>query len=420
MSWTATEAIERLEHLQDRLNACTLIDRRAAVNQPREGPLSGMPIVIKDLIDHAGRPTTCGSGFYRQTAPANATVVDRLEAAGAVIVGRAGLHEWAYGFSSENHWFGAIHNPWDTNTSPGGSSGGSAVAVAAGLVPASIGTDTGGSIRVPAALTGVYGLKVTFGRVPTDGVFPLAPSLDTVGPLAVDPVTLARVYRVIAGTSPEEPAEGLTGLRIGIPVGWMAKAPAEPGALSWFGAVREALDSEGAVIVEVDEPRLEPWGMSAELAGAEIAYIHRPFRREGCPYGPEVAARLETAEQVSPEDYQKAQQWRTRLVEAFSSVYNRVDLLVTPALAARRKVIGQDLINGQHYRPVLSWFSALVNHAGIPAITVPLTIGTVDSLPPPSLQLMAPWRQEERLLGVAARLEQIGLAGFTPPPIHVG
>jgi aspartyl-tRNA(Asn)/glutamyl-tRNA(Gln) amidotransferase subunit A len=162
--------------------AAGLDQRRAAGTLP--GLLAGVPVALKDIIDQAGRPTTCGSSFYWRQAETSATVAQRLEAAGAVIVGRTGLHEFAFGFSSENPWWGPVRNPWDPTTSPGGSSGGSAAAVAAGLAPVGIGTDTGGSVRVPAALCGLVGLKVTHGRVPLTGVFPLAPSLDTVGPLA--------------------------------------------------------------------------------------------------------------------------------------------------------------------------------------------------------------------------------------------
>jgi Asp-tRNA(Asn)/Glu-tRNA(Gln) amidotransferase A subunit family amidase len=162
-----------------------------------------------------------------------------------------------------------------------------------------------------------------------------------------------------------------------------------------------------------------PWGRIQELAGAEAAYVHQGFRREGKPYGAEVAGRLEAAEKVTSAEYQEAQQWRARLVEAFAYIFNRVDLLATPAVAARRKVIGDDLINGQPYRGVLSWFSALVNHAGVPAIALPLTPGAPGLLPPPSLQLIAPWWQEGVLLGIGRQLERAGVVGFTPPPVFL-
>ena len=154
-----TTAIE-MAHA-DQLNAFMEIDESAADIQPVMGQLAGVPIAVKDIIHHAGHTTTCGSKFYRHAATDSATVIKRLEAAGAVIMGRTGLHEFAFGFSSENPWHGAVLNPWNRSTSPGGSSGGSAAAVAAGIVPVALGTDTGGSIRVPAGLCGIYGLKST-------------------------------------------------------------------------------------------------------------------------------------------------------------------------------------------------------------------------------------------------------------------
>ena len=418
------EALARLRAAQDRLNACTFIDERPVTRGVRREhlPLGGMPIALKDLIDQAGLPTTCGSGFLREPAAATAPVVTRLEEAGAVIVARTGLHEFAYGFSSENSWFGPVRNPWDADTSPGGSSGGSAVAVAAGLVPAAIGTDTGGSIRVPAAMTGICGLKVTHGRVPTGGVFPLAPSLDTVGPLARDAATLDRVYRAMAGlagaTAPRAPA----GLRIGMPAPWNQLAATEPDVTRAVADAAAQFEAMGAELVPLDDPRMAPWGMIQELAGAEAAHVHRPFRAQGKPYGPDVGARLDTAAQVTPAAYLEAQRWRAGLVERFAEAFARVSLLLTPGVAVRRKRIGDDLIAGQHYRPVLSWFSALVNHAGVPAIALPLAAepNPRPDVPPPSLQLIAPWWQEELLLGVAAHLEATGVVAFRPPPIFFG
>lgn len=412
--WSPAEALERLDAYQDQLNACTLIDRRP--QRSVAGPLAGLAVVTKDIIDQAGLPNTCGSGFYHPEPAADAEVVRRLREAGATILGRSGLHEWAYGFSSENPWFGPVRNPWDPTTSPGGSSGGSAVAVAAGLVPGAIGTDTGGSVRVPAALTGIYGLKVTWGRIPTTGVFPLAPSLDTVGPLARDVTTLSALYRVMAKTSADESP---LPTRIGVPSAWISAAPGEESLGYWFGRLRDDLSTLGFTTVDVGDDLLMPWGRIQELAGYEAARVHQVFRQQGMLYGPEVGTRLDAAERISGEEYAAAQTWRARLVEGVASLFNEVDLLMTPAVAARRKVIGEDLIDGEPYRPVLSWFSALVNHMGTPAIAIPLTKDAGSDLPPPSLQLIAPWWQEEKLLGVAARLEREGLAGFRPPPVGI-
>ena len=179
------EALEAAAAKQPNINAFTEIDADGALARADQldrqhaegrelGPLAGVPIVLKDLIDHAGHVTTCGSSFYRHQATSSAEAVERLEAAGGVIIGRSGLHEFAFGFSSENPWFGPVRNPWNADESTGGSSGGSAAAVSAGIVPLAIGTDTGGSVRVPAALCGAWGLKVTHGRIPLNGVFPLA------------------------------------------------------------------------------------------------------------------------------------------------------------------------------------------------------------------------------------------------------
>ncbi|MEX2623999.1 MAG: amidase [Acidimicrobiia bacterium] len=427
----AAGAIDRLRRAQETLNSATLIDERPALQRAAAidqdvaaghdpGPLAGVPIVIKDLIDHAGRPTTCGSGFYSVVPERSAAIVERLEAAGAVIVARAGLHEFAYGFSSENQWFGPVHNPWDPSTSPGGSSGGSAVAVAAGLVPIAIGTDTGGSVRVPAALTGIMGLKVTHGRIATRGVFPLAPSVDTVGPLATNVTDLALSYRVMAGlptTGAPDPRKSIAGLRLGLPVRWLQEGPTQAVITTEFDRAVDALASLGVSVHPIEEPELVPWGKIQELAGSEAFHVHREFLSRGFVYGDEVASRLEAASKITPSQYLDAQAWRARLIEVTAAVFTKFDLIATPGVAALKKTIGRDDIDGQPYRPVLSWFSALVNHTACPAIALPLR---GEASPPVSLQLIAPWWQEDLLLEVAVLLESAGLVGLQPPPFYLG
>ena len=223
---TVQRALDAAEASQVALNGFTFVDREGALARAARidasiaagetgGPLSGVPIALKDLIDQSGIPTTNGSAFSAVVPDVSATVVERLEAAGAVVIGRTGLHEFAFGFTSENPHFGPVRNPWDVTLSPGGSSGGSAAVVAAGIVPAAIGTDTGGSVRVPAALCGVIGLKVTHGRVPLTGVTPLAPSLDTVGPIARTVGDVAAVYAAIAGDDPARSVVGAQDRRSG-------------------------------------------------------------------------------------------------------------------------------------------------------------------------------------------------------------
>lgn len=413
------DSIEHLHAAQDQLNACIGIAEDAGPARPG-GRLANVTVAVKDIIDQKGLPTTCGSGFYRQVPSVSAPVIDRLEGEGAVILARTGLHEFAYGFSSENHWFGPVRNPWDTATSPGGSSGGSAVAVAAGLVDGALGTDTGGSIRVPAAMTGIFGLKVTHGRIPTKGVFPLAPSLDTVGPFARDMSTLSLLYSAMSASEAERSPASIEGLRVLVPKFWVDSGAVEPLVREAFNATLAELRTMGAKVVEADLTDLVPWGKIPELTGAEVAQVHRLFRTAGQPYGPEVAARLTAAEAVTAGEYLGAHAWRARLVETVAEAFRTADILATPAVAHRRKVIGDDMIGDQHYRLVLSWFSALVNHAGNPAIALPLRGMGPDDGPPPSIQLVAPWWQEDLLLGFGSVLEVAGVVGFSPPPIFYG
>ncbi len=208
-------ALDSAISTHDDLNAFTLIDRSGAMARAEgidllvasgrdPGPLAGVPVGLKDIIDQTAIPNTRGSGFPPVVPEHSATVVRRLGAAGAVIIGRTGLHEFAFGFTSENHFFGPVRNPWDLSHLPGGSSGGSGVTVASRITPIAIGTDTGGSVRVPAALCGVFGLKVTHGRVPLTGVYPLAASLDTVGPIATTVADITAAYLVMAGHDPED------------------------------------------------------------------------------------------------------------------------------------------------------------------------------------------------------------------------
>lgn len=431
---TVAGALTMAQAQQDRLNITTLIDADAALARAEEidgrvkrgedpGALAGVPIALKDIIDHTGRETTCGSRFYRHTPEASATVVDRLEAAGGVIVTRTGLHEFAYGFSSENHWFGPVRNPLDPSLSPGGSSGGSAAAVAADQVPLAIGTDTGGSVRVPAALCGVFGLKVTHGRVPLTGVFPLASSLDTVGPIAADVADLTVAYQVMAGHDASDPWSApqpvvtpggarpdLQGIRIGLPVAWLDGGPITDEVADAFTEAVARLRGLGATVEELDDPVITAPGMINELAGGEIAGVHRTWKAEGRSYGPEVDVRLDVALAVDLDTYTRAQAWRAGLKQHTALAFSRFDLLVSPATGATRKVIGEDTIvtsSGTHpYRLVLSWFSALVNSMGCPALVGPIP---ESGNPPASLQLIAPWWHEHRLLEVAATLEEAGV-----------
>ncbi len=435
-----TAYLDRSQASQDRLNAFTLIDRQQALfraelidrrlfEREEAGPLAGVTVALKDIIDQKGLPTTAGSSFYRNVPSHSATVVERLEAAGAIVIGRTGLHEFAFGFSSENHWFGPVRNPWDTTTSPGGSSGGSAVAVAAGLSAVAIGTDTGGSVRVPAAVCGTVGLKVTHGRVPLTGVFPLAPSLDTVGPLARTVEDAALVYAVMAGHDPSDPysliepvktpdpAGGVKGLIVGVPHPWVDKR-VDPPLRAAFDAALGRLAGLGAEIRHLEDEFVQPPGMINEAVYSEVAVVHgKWFPSRADEYGPEVADRLGPAMGVTVAVSVDAKQWRQDLREHTFDLFRECDVLVTPAVAGNRKEIGSDsvVVDGTEvgYRSAFATFSALVNHAGHPALVVPIHEA---GDPPPALQLIGPDWSEHRLLEIGMAMERAGVVRFRPPP----
>jgi aspartyl-tRNA(Asn)/glutamyl-tRNA(Gln) amidotransferase subunit A len=434
------DALERSEQSQTELNAYTSLDVDNALTAASRvdsmvagggdpGPLAGVPIAVKDLIDHAGRPNTCGGSFPPLLPDETAPCVARLEAAGAIVVGRAGLHEFAFGLSSENDWFGPVRNPWDTSLSPGGSSGGSAAAVAAGLVPASLGTDTGGSVRVPAALCGIVGLKVTHGRVPLRGVYPLASSLDTVGPLARTVADAAALYRVIAGDDPADPwsvprpveapshPPDLADLTIGVPRPWVDR-PVTTDIRAAYDDWLAGFDAAGARLVEVKAPALQP--AAETLAGLyfEVAAVHRErWTAHPEKYGPNVAGRLAETMEVSGTEYLSARNWRRGLRAAFGRAFATVDFLATPTVAALRKTIGESEIEVEGklvpFRPALLTFSTLANHSGLPALALPLPGA---SEPPPSVQLIGPAWSEARLLEAGLALENAGLVVTGEPP----
>lgn len=432
--------VEAAQRSQDRINAFTRIlgdealwgarridDALARGDDP--GPLAGVPIVVKDLIDQAGIPTTSGSSFPVAPATTTAPAIARLEAAGAIVIGRTGLHEFAFGFSSENHWFGPVRNPWDPATSPGGSSGGSAAAVAAGVVAAALGTDTGGSVRVPAALCGVVGLKVSHGRVPLTGVFPLAPSFDTVGPIAASVADAGLLYETMAGHDPADPwslpaprrgvpdARAVAGVRFGIPRPWVDR-PVDPDVASAWRHFLAAVSDAGAEIVEFTLPEFEFPGLVTEAMYPEVAAIHRKrFAVAPERYGDEVRSRIALTLDADMNGYLEGMAWRRRMREAAVAAMQTCDVLVTPSVAAMRKVIGVDTIDiggaQVNYRGALSCFSSLVNQTGLPALSMPVAM---PGSPPPSIQVIGPMWSEAELLGLGLGLEAAGIVAVATPP----
>lgn len=440
---TVAAALDAAEATQSALNAFTSIDRTGALERAAQidgliadgndpGPLAGVPIGLKDLIDQRGKRTTNGAAF--ETAPAvdPATVVKRLEDAGAVIIGRTGLHEFAFGFTSENPHFGPVRNPWDLSLSPGGSSGGSAAAVAAGVVPAAIGTDTGGSVRVPAALCGVVGLKVTHGRVPLTGVTPLAPSLDTVGPITRTVSDAAAVYAAIAGDDPHDPwsaprtvepagdARDPSTILVGVLKQWML-APTDHATREAFHEAVARLVAVGASVETVDEPGLAITEAAGLASSGEIFRIHRDrWERYPDQYGRDVAARLAKASTVELDTMVDVMAWDSRARHALARLFHRFDILITPTVGSSRKMIGEaDMEIGTDrifHRAVLAQNTWPINRVGNPALALPIESGAT---PPASLQLIGPRWGEAALLEIGLGLESAGVVGVGRPPTRI-
>ncbi len=429
------DSLDRAAASQPKLNAFTLIDRTHALTivrtQASDRPLSGATFAVKDLIDQEGLPNTCGGSFEPVFPTADAPVVARLIAAGAVPTGRTGLHEYAFGFDSENHWFGPVRNPWDTSLSVGGSSGGSAAAVAAGVCSFALGTDTGGSVRVPAALCGIFGLKVTHGRVPISGVYPLATSLDTVGPLARTVADIESIYRVIAGPDASDPwtvdrpieepvpAPPLDTITLGVPRPWVDDSRVTADVAQGWHAALDALAHAGVTLVDIVAPSLAPTNTGTPSGYWEVADVHRA-RLLATPekYGPNVRDRLARTLTATGADYLTALSQRRRLGDEFERVLDTVDALITPATGVIRKSIGSSevtLSSGEtvHYRAPIARFSAMVNEVGLPGFTLPANV--LGTSPPMAIQLVgSPW-SERRLLAIAAQLENAGICVYRRP-----
>ena len=428
----ASDSLRRISALDPKLKAFITVTAELAKSQAQQadqelaggkdrGPLHGIPIAVKDVFCTQGIRTTCGSKLFAGHIPEHdAAVVERLRAAGAVIVGKTNMHELAYGVTSANPHFGTVRNPWDLERITGGSSGGSGSAVAAGMVPIAMGSDTGGSIRIPASFCGAVGLKPSFGRVSRFGVLPLDFSLGHMGPLTRCVRDAALTLNVLAGFDPRDetcgrrpvepylPSEPISiqGLRIGLPENFYFDriSPSVADAVRHAARLAEEL---GAVVVSLRVPdiaQLNTIGriiLLSEASATMERYLHRRS-----DFGPDVLSLLDQGRLLPATDYINAQRVRRLLQQEFHAVWKQIDCLFTPTTPTSAPKIGQatiDLDGEEDVRIASTRLARGVNVLGLPALSLPCGFDEMEL--PIGLQIIGPSFREALILKVGAALE---------------
>jgi aspartyl-tRNA(Asn)/glutamyl-tRNA(Gln) amidotransferase subunit A len=421
------EACHRqIKRLNTTLNAfITVIDPQDALNAqiPSNGPLTnelrGVPIAIKDLFDTAGIRTTVGSKFFAENIPQqDAFVVAKLKQAGALVIGKTNTHEIALGITGNNPHYGTARNPWDTSRIPGGSSSGSAIAVLTGMALGALGTDTGGSIRIPASLCGVVGFKPTFGRVSTRGVFPLSWNLDHVGPLTICVRDAALMMQVISVYDPVDPAsikmlagdyishllDDIEGRNIALGVGEYMET-SDPEILEGvYAAARVFAEQLGCRVQEVDVSWLREAALANKtMTQSDGAAVHRDrFKEQPDWFGEDIRRRLEEGARTTSTEYILARRTQTEVRKKCEQFFESYDLLILPTTPIAAPTIeGHDAVE-QAGR--LTRFTAPFNLAGLPALSVPCGF-TRDGLPI-GLQIVSRAWADARVLNAGYAFEQ--------------
>jgi aspartyl-tRNA(Asn)/glutamyl-tRNA(Gln) amidotransferase subunit A len=420
--------LDRIEKLNPALNAFITVTAESALAEARaaeteilrgewRGPLHGIPVALKDLIDTAGTRTTAASGLFQNRVPTeDAEVVLRLRRAGAVILGKNNLHEFAYGGSSLVSYFGDVHNPWNSGHIAGGSSGGSAAAVAAGLCYAAIGTDTAGSIREPAALSGCVGIKPTYGRVSARGVIPLSWSLDHVGPLAASVGDAAVVLQAVAGYDPLDVGSAevavsdyvsclkdeIRKVRIGVPRAYFFDDLDD----EVRAAVDHALSVIGALVAEIRDVRIDVTSDRTVQAAESYAYHCDHVAKTPELYQPETLRRIRSGEKISAGEYIQRRREMDLERRRADDFFADVDLLVTPTMPIPAPAIADLKRDPDALRPAelrLLRNTRPFNVWGLPVISVPC--GFTKSGLPIGLQIAGPQWREDLVLRLAQAYE---------------
>ena len=403
------------------LAAAAIADKELSAGIDR-GPLHGIPYALKDVFSTRGIRTTCGSMLFEHHVPDHdSAVTEKLAAAGAVLVGKTGMHELAYGITSNNPHFGTIRNPRGLDRIPGGSSGGSAAAVASGMVPMAMGSDTGGSIRIPASFCGTVGIKPTSGRVSRFGVMPLDFSLDHMGPLTTTVRDAALVLQAIAGhdqrddtssrapISPYMPAEhvSLLGVKVGRPVNFYSERM-QPEVRTAYEKSLAAAESLGAVIIDIPVPDIAAINIVGRviLMSEASALMERHMDKRD-QFGPDVLALLDQGRLLPATDYINAQRLRRMFQQEFARVWENVDLVFTPTSPIVAPRIGDGTVGidglSEETRIASTRFVRAINVLGLPALSLPF--GTGENNLPIGLQIIGPAFSEASIFQAAACLE---------------
>jgi aspartyl-tRNA(Asn)/glutamyl-tRNA(Gln) amidotransferase subunit A len=371
------------------------------------GPLHGIPISVKDLVDVAGTPTTCGSAVPPRHPDADAPLVTRLRNAGAVIIGKTNLHEFAFGTTSEESAFGPVRHPRDPSRSAGGSSGGAAAALIEGMCFGSVGTDTGGSIRIPAAVCGTVGLKPAYGELPVDGVVPLSTTLDHIGPMARTVVDTAIMFAIMKGASVE--TDSRVRYTFGVPERYFCDR-LDPDVRAALERTRETLQGAGHEIrtVEIEGAERTP-DVYLHIVLPEASWYHAAtLATHAGSYSPGVRLRIEMGRYILAEDHVRARHLQSTLRQAVDRALDGCDALLLPTLPIPAPVLGAASVDvggtKEPVRAAMLRLTQLFNISGHPAIALPA--GTTSDGWPVSVQLVGRHGGTERLLSVAAAVEQ--------------